>query len=333
MTTLIVTTDASAAGNLKQSRIADRVAGELSLYCLVTGPVPAVSDPIAFFTERAKFGGPELRIWEPDDMGAQLIQDWIALVKACGEFDRVEIWPNPDPNSQLQLLQLLDWLGRDPAIAPKLRLTKVDVQLGEHKPAEITALGSVSQELSSAQFDLADIALRAFQQSTPEAWFALLREDLDALPYLRSTVLRMLEELPAADTALTASETKLLETISAGPTEPSLVFVEHHQHYPQRVLGHWEIGKALDHLAHCEAPAVLGLAEGPFTLELHDDVARYNRYKNSQLSLSELGRALARRHADFSRYNRIDRWWGGTRLTNDRLWRWDARAKDLVAPS
>ena len=26
---------------------------------------------------------------------------------------------------------------------------------------------------------------------------------------------------------------------------------------------------------------------------------------------------------DFSHHNPIDRWWGGTRLTNDRLWRWD----------
>jgi hypothetical protein len=25
---------------------------------------------------------------------------------------------------------------------------------------------------------------------------------------------------------------------------------------------------------------------------------------------------------DFSRHNPIDRWWGGTRLTNDRMWRW-----------
>ncbi len=25
---------------------------------------------------------------------------------------------------------------------------------------------------------------------------------------------------------------------------------------------------------------------------------------------------------DFSRHNPIDRWWGGTHLTNDNLWRW-----------
>ena len=26
----------------------------------------------------------------------------------------------------------------------------------------------------------------------------------------------------------------------------------------------------------------------------------------------------------------IDRWWGGTHLTNDKLWRWDAEAGRLV---
>jgi hypothetical protein len=26
---------------------------------------------------------------------------------------------------------------------------------------------------------------------------------------------------------------------------------------------------------------------------------------------------------DFNRHNPIDRWWGGTYLTNDRLWRYD----------
>ena len=32
---------------------------------------------------------------------------------------------------------------------------------------------------------------------------------------------------------------------------------------------------------------------------------------------------------DFSRHNPIDRWWGGTGLTNDNLWRWDPV---LIAP-
>jgi hypothetical protein len=67
--------------------------------------------------------------------------------------------------------------------------------------------------------------------------------------------------------------------------------------------------------------AILGLPAGPFDLALRDDHERFENYKRSKLSLSEFGRALLERQADFSRHNRIDRWWGGTRLTNDRLWR------------
>ena len=35
---------------------------------------------------------------------------------------------------------------------------------------------------------------------------------------------------------------------------------------------------------------------------------------------------------DFSRHNPIHRWWGGTELTNDRLWRWDAVKQILAEP-
>jgi hypothetical protein len=31
-------------------------------------------------------------------------------------------------------------------------------------------------------------------------------------------------------------------------------------------------------------------------------------------------------------HNPIHRWWGGTELTNDRLWRWDAENGVLIAP-
>jgi hypothetical protein len=68
---------------------------------------------------------------------------------------------------------------------------------------------------------------------------------------------------------------------------------------------------------------VSGLAEWPFTLEMHDERERLERYKESRLSLTALGKAILAGTEDFSRHNPIDRWWDGTRLTNDRLWRWD----------
>jgi hypothetical protein len=44
---------------------------------------------------------------------------------------------------------------------------------------------------------------------------------------------------------------------------------------------------------------------------------------------TEFGKVIVAHQEDFSRHNPIDRWWGGTRLTNDRLWRWNPA---LVAP-
>ncbi|WP_225714412.1 hypothetical protein [Bradyrhizobium semiaridum] len=65
---------------------------------------------------------------------------------------------------------------------------------------------------------------------------------------------------------------------------------------------------------------------------MHDQPDRHKRYKQSWLALTELGKAIVARTDDFSRHNPIDRWWGGTELTNDRLWRWDAETRALVAP-
>jgi hypothetical protein len=77
---------------------------------------------------------------------------------------------------------------------------------------------------------------------------------------------------------------------------------------------------------------VSGLDEGPFTEEMHKDKARHARYRQSKLSLTALGNAVLTRTEDFSRHNPIHRWWGGTELTNDNLWRWDAASRALVAP-
>jgi hypothetical protein len=89
------------------------------------------------------------------------------------------------------------------------------------------------------------------------------------------------------------------------------------------VYDYWEAGALLDALALASKPALSGLAEGPFTLEMHNERERYERYKESRLSLTALGNAILAGTEDFSRHNPIDRWWGGTRLTNARLWRWD----------
>jgi hypothetical protein len=65
---------------------------------------------------------------------------------------------------------------------------------------------------------------------------------------------------------------------------------------------------------------------------MHEDPERHARYKRSRLSLTALGEAVQAQSEDFSGHNPIHRWWGGTELTNNRLWRWDPMGRTLIAP-
>ena len=144
--------------------------------------------------------------------------------------------------------------------------------------------------------------------------------------------MELLEELPMRATGLGATEMRMLELISEGNAGPFDVFPGHKKRNERRVFGYWEVGALLDGLAHCPAPAVSGLDEGPFTLR---DARRPRSSRAIQTKQAVAHRArqgYSGRTEDFSRHNPIHRWWGGTELTNDRLWRWDPANRALIAP-
>jgi hypothetical protein len=107
----------------------------------------------------------------------------------------------------------------------------------------------------------------------------------------------------------------MLELLSGRKASPGGLFPGYKHRNKRRVFDYWEVGELLDGLAHCPAPAIDGLNEGPFTLELHDDRDRLRRYRRSMLSLAPFGKAILENTEDFSRPNPIHRWWGGTELT------------------
>jgi hypothetical protein len=90
-----------------------------------------------------------------------------------------------------------------------------------------------------------------------------------------------------------------------------------------RVFGEWENGYLLDGLALGPTPAGNGLDNALRTISRENLRDRQTAYHRSELTLSEFGKSILAHKEDFSRHNPIDRWWGGTRLTNARLWRWD----------
>ena len=321
MTRLILTANSSSAGGVVSAGHADlAVAIEPRL---VWGPPHSDAELAAFLAARTTqrpdshwldSGPPQRR----QKFGIKNV----GLIEASERFDTVELWMETEPNAQLVLIWLLDYLGPQ-AKTLGIILRHVDASLGEAEPARLAELKFPGVAINDHHLEIASLAWGAYRAPTPHAWFNLLSRDLSILPQLRRCVLEMLEELPGRATGLGASELRILELIAAGYEHPFEVFPNFKQRFQCRVFGYWEAGALLEGLALAPVPAVSGLAEWPFTLEMHDERERFERYKESRLSLTALGKAILAGTEDFSRHNPIDRWWGGTRLTNDRLWRWD----------
>jgi hypothetical protein len=308
MKRLILTTSDSGAGCLKAAGIADKVVG--SGHRFVMGPVL----PQAKLAESlAPFG----------------LAD---LADVADRFDAIDLWIDPDPNAQLTLIWLLDHFRQHPATASKLSLLQSNRSIGDQTPDEIVASRTPAIRMGDQYLEVARAAWRAWHQPTPQDWFGLLSTDLSALPLLRPAAAALLEELPGGMTGLGATEIRIPELIAEGNASPPDVFPGHEKGNTRQVFVYWETGELLDCLARGPSPLVAGLNEGPFTEEMHRDRARMKRFEQSKLSLTALGRDVLAGREDFSRHNPVHRWWGGTELINDRLWRWDAAKQALTAP-
>lgn len=309
MTKLIVTTDSSIAGAIQQAGLADLVIAIERR--LVWGPLPSNVELEAFFAPRRS--QPHGLHWL-DDTPAWRLEEWgvkdRGLVELLSECDSAELWMGPEPNAQLMLLWLVDRYSGDEAAISKLVMRQPAVAVGALDPSQLAELNPPSINLTRDHLELAARAWRAYCAPTPKAWFDLLRMDLSGLPPLERCAVELLEELPNVTMGLGATEARMLKLIAQGGMQPFDVFPGDQKPNMRRVYDYWEVGALLDGLARGQEPAVSGLEEGPFTLDMHNDAVRRARYKQSRLSLTELGKAVLAGEEDFRRHDPIHRWWG-----------------------
>jgi hypothetical protein len=260
------------------------------------------------------------------DQSENQIRGTLSLAEFCQQYENVELWFDTRPNAQLQLIWLLDHFRSYPETIARLKFRLVDLEmigldrLGKWRPPVVN--------ITEMELETASAAWRAYRAPTPEACFDLLGKDLSALPLLKPVLTDLLEELPSSSTGLGASEMRMLELIARGYSLTNALF-HLYQLRQTRIFGEWEYGYLLDGLAFGPKPAVAGLDLELRTLGRENLRDRHAAYLRSRLSLTEFGKAVLAHKEDFSRHNPIDRWWGGTHLTNDNLWRWNPA---LVAP-
>nr|WP_249210092.1 hypothetical protein [Bradyrhizobium manausense] len=247
----------------------------------------------------------------------------IGFFELCAKFDSIEIWVDPQANDQLVLVWLLDLLRPYKEITTKLSLVHTDDQVANYAPESVAKWKLPAFRVTDNHFAMASCAWQAYRAETPKPCFDLLMTDLMILPRLRSALIALLEELPDSVTGLGATEMDMLGCVSEGQTDPK--YISEARWY-RDVFDGGDAQDALLELAEYSAPPVL-LGDPSFN---NDD--RYFGRSEWKVTLTELGRSLVAREDDMWRHNPVKRWWGGTELTSERLWRWDRESRLLVAP-
>jgi hypothetical protein len=246
----------------------------------------------------------------------------LGLAEFCQQYETVELWFDTRPYAQLQLAWLLDHFSSYPGTVASLKLRLLDLDLVGLHPGQFEKLRQPITNVTEHELETASALWQAYWQPTPEACLDLLKADLSTLPLLKPALRDLLEELPSASTGLGATEMRMLELIGRGYANINPLF-----HFPDlrqtRVFNEWELGYLLDGLAFGPSPAIAGWDEGLRTIRRDNLRDRHKASLRSRLSLTKFGEAVVAHEVDFSRHNPIDRWWGGTHLTNDRLWRYD----------
>jgi hypothetical protein len=289
----------------------------------VWGPLPSSGELATYLGARTPDPGPG-RHWSDFTGGWGRSKNRshrdLGLAEFCQQYETVELWFDMDPNAQLRLVWLLDYFRSHPQTVARLKLRLVDIEmigLDRLNKWQPPAVDVTERELATAS-----AAWQAYRAATPERCFDLLGEDLSALPLLKPALNDLLKELPSSSTGLGATEMRMLELIERGYERTNALF-HLRSLRGTHVFSEWEHGYLLDGLAHGPTPAVAGLDDELRTISRENFRDRLPAYHRSRLSLTEFGKAIVAHKEDFSRHNPVHRWWGGTELTNDRLWRWD----------
>ena len=168
MTRLILTADSSSAGCVVSAGLAD-LAVPIELR-MVWGPPRSDAEVAAFLAARTRQA--------PDCHWLDSVPPWrlqkfgmndLGLIEVCERCETVELWMETEPNAQLVLIWLLDYLGSQ-AKTLNIILRHVDASLGEAGPARLAGLKFPGVAISDHHIEIASLGWQAFRASTPQAW-------------------------------------------------------------------------------------------------------------------------------------------------------------------
>jgi len=290
------------------------------------GPVTH-TDPDALRPVRATFLA--AAGWAPREVAEAEMRRRDETLRAALGRRPVVLWFEHDLYDQLQLLQVLSFVGAELVGDERLTLIVVDrfaghpsfAGLGELDARELASLWPARRTLTAAEHRLAADAWRAVAAPDPTALAALAGDGSDGPGdglgrLLRPALRRLLEELPGTGGGLSRTERQVLEALRDGAATALEVFLAGQRREEAPFAGDRQIWDVLGALSAPPAPLVT--CDG--------EIAAGGR-----VALTDAGRAVLDGRADAVGARGADRWVGGVRLEGRTVrWRWDAASGRLA---
>ena len=321
---LNITNGDSAAGTLSEAGIAGKIISWRDV--LHEGPVDSSLPLEELSKQRARFISEQS--WDDFAHVSGDFAERDRVIQHLDYFDEIVLWFEDDLYDQLQLIQLLDFLGLGAARKKTLSLIQVDGYIPPLSASQLKELDEKRPRVTREQLDLAQRAWKLFGSDDPSAIARLLDGNTSALPYLAPALRRHLEEFPAVGTGLSRSEGEAMTAIAEGHTTPVSAFLEVAKKQESIFLGDVIFYWYLERLSGKKNPLVTW-TDG--TAIVSPTAERSREFVNGELKLTPLGREVLAGKKDWQTINTQTRWLGGVEIPpGGKGWRWDPIERVLV---
>jgi hypothetical protein len=239
------------------------------------------------------------------------------FVAALREGREIVLWFEHDLYDQLQLVDVLALAGETGFDPEQLELIEIGAFAGrpgfrglcELTVAELESLWPQRRAVTDEDTAGAQRAWEAVRRADPRGLAGVRLDPPPSRPFLAAALGRLLEELPDVDDGLSRTERQLLELLDDGPLLTGALFVASQDREEAPFHGDAWILRTL-----AELTPLVSLTEG-------------------SAEITDTGRRVLAGGDDRIEVLGVDRWVGGTHLVPGAVWRWDADASALVAPS
>ncbi|HUK88953.1 MAG TPA: DUF1835 domain-containing protein [Blastocatellia bacterium] len=294
------------------------------------GPVPAGQSPEQFRETRAAFWAAN----DPrtlDELPADLHKRWDDGLASFPNYDEVVMWFEHDLYDQLILIHHLDFYSRQDLGGAQLSLICIGEYpgveafhgLGQLNAKQLRPLLETRRPVTRAQFELGRAAWAAFTSPDPTTIEKVILGDTSELPFLKSALIRFLEEYPSKRNGLPRTEGQILSALEDGPKTPMTLFRASSDMEESLYMGDTTFWRR-----------VQDLASGPNPLVDLSIIERQEGLPAGEVRITNAGLDVLAGRADWVALNSIDRWLGGVHLHGpDEPWRWDETTGRLTYPS